>query len=164
MNKKGLKGQFQGNMSVFHYNRAKESKIVLLMGENEGDFANLPIIDAKYIIRVINKIDITNGEKSPDYHHISCKTGEGLDDLMMTIKNKIGENFTSDNILITRARHRECFIKCHEHLKLFLENRNSYDIASEHLRSAGMWIGKLTGEIELDEILDVVFREFCIGK
>lgn len=90
---------------------------------------------------------------------------EGIDELLDIIKKRIKKNMnSSENVLITRARHRECFQKCHDYLQLFLDNKSSHDIASEYLRESAKWLGKITGEIDLEEILDVVFREFCIGK
>ena len=45
-----------------------------------------------------------------------------------------------------------------------MEFKLHVDVSAEYLREASFWLGKITGEIDLEEILDVVFAEFCIGK
>lgn len=75
---------------------------------------------------------------------------------------------------LTNERHRLLIIKCLENLNNFtndfsdensLENPNiDFAITAEYLREASRCIGRITGSINTEEILDVIFRDFCIGK
>jgi tRNA modification GTPase len=144
--------------------RARESRLVIMLAESESGFDQIDQFQGQNVVKVINKIDLKTCERQEGFYYISCKSNEGIDEFIAFIKEKVETTLSPENILITRARHRQCFEKCRHHLEMFLETKDSYDIASEHLREAGNWLGKVTGEIDLEEILDVVFKEFCIGK
>ena len=64
---------------------------------------------------------------------------------------------------LSRARHRVALGKVAKHLQDTLE-ASAPELAAEHLRMALREIGRLTGRVDLDELLDVVFRDFCLGK
>ena len=71
--------------------------------------------------------------------------------------------------LITRARHREHLRRCADALEAFeqyagLGDRAPLDLAAEEIRIAANELGKITGRIDVEELLDVIFRDFCIGK
>lgn len=139
--------------------------MVILLQDNEENKDHTEFFDPKKLLKVYNKKDLINQEINQENMYISCKEMEGIDELLNIIKNRIKNNMnTSENVLITRARHRECFQKCYDCLQLFLDHKESHDIASEYLRESTRWLGKVTGEIDLEEVLDVVFKEFCIGK
>lgn len=68
---------------------------------------------------------------------------------------------------LTQQRHRENLQKCVNCLKSFkIKKEDSIDLAliAEEIRQASKWIGFLTGQVTTEEILDVIFRDFCIGK
>jgi tRNA modification GTPase len=65
--------------------------------------------------------------------------------------------------VLSRARHRVAVEKAERHLRDSL-NASAPELAAEHLRSALREIGRITGRVDLDELLDVVFRDFCLGK
>jgi tRNA modification GTPase len=100
----------------------------------------------------------------PDKFQISCKETTGIDQLLNEITNQVKNRLTTEDVIITRSRHRECFKKCLENIEKFFLYKYNVDVSIEYLREAGFWLGKITGEIDLEEILDVVFKEFCIGK
>ena len=102
---------------------------------------------------------------------VSCTTGQGLSELekmlSMTIANLLETSESQESresTLITRDRHRRHLTECLDHLDLFLSNRLAMDVAAEELRLAMMELGKITGIVDVDEILDIIFRDFCIGK
>ena len=64
---------------------------------------------------------------------------------------------------MTRARHRQSLEKTNDFLKKSIYN-NDLELVAEDLRSAMKEIGKITGKVAVEDILDVIFREFCIGK
>ncbi len=76
------------------------------------------------------------------------------------VKNRydIGEN-----PLITRERHRKAASDCLEALKRSL-NVDQIELLAEDLRLAIYALARITGRVDVEDILDVVFRDFCIGK
>ena len=73
---------------------------------------------------------------------------------------------SSDDILITRERHRQHLEQCLDHLKNF--NRKNevedFDKAAEDLRLATRHLGMIVGKVDVEEILGSIFNDFCIGK
>ena len=80
---------------------------------------------------------------------------------------KLEKKFISSNdIIITRSRHRDNIEKCIYHLKTF-QNKNSeeeFDKAAEDLRLAVRHLGLIVGKVDVEEILGYIFNDFCIGK
>ena len=76
----------------------------------------------------------------------------------------IADKFTSNsNTIITRERYREALNECLDNLKTFSLNKE-IELSAEDIRLAARAIGKITGRIEVEEILDKIFGSFCIGK
>lgn len=65
---------------------------------------------------------------------------------------------------MTRHRHRVLLQECNKHLSNFLDEDLQPDMACEELRGAVQAISKITGHIDVENVLDVLFRDFCIGK
>jgi tRNA modification GTPase len=65
--------------------------------------------------------------------------------------------------LITRARHRESWQRALTHLQRF-NTHTPLELMCEELRIAATAIGRITGKIAVDDLLDVIFSRFCIGK
>ena len=90
-----------------------------------------------------------------------------MDVLIKAIKEKLKKKFIkSDDILITRERHRQNLEQCVFHLNNF-EQKNSleeFDKASEDLRLATRHLGVIVGKVDVEEILGSIFNDFCIGK
>ena len=87
--------------------------------------------------------------------------------MIKAIKEKLKKKFIrSDNILITRERHRQNLEQCLFHLNNF-EEKNSveeFDKAAEDLRLATRHLGTIVGKVDVEEILGSIFSDFCIGK
>jgi tRNA modification GTPase len=64
---------------------------------------------------------------------------------------------------LTRARHREALVDCHDSLVRALI-APEIALAAEDVRLALRALGRITGTVRIDELLDVIFRDFCIGK
>lgn len=76
-------------------------------------------------------------------------------------------NPSAETPTLSHARHQHHLKICLEQIEIFLENVNiEYDMAIlvERLRNCTRSIGKITGQIRADDILNVIFRDFCIGK
>ncbi|WAR04662.1 GTPB3-like protein [Mya arenaria] len=100
---------------------------------------------------------------------ISCTSGKGMDALVTALTRKVEQmcgNPLSGHPSLTQARHRAHLTACVAHLDHFRSGRPGGDIVlqSESLRRALREIGKLTGRITTEDILDVIFHDFCIGK
>ena len=102
-----------------------------------------------------------------DHILISIKNNINLDNLISKIKDHLKNKFiSSEDILITRARHRQHLEKCLEHLKSFNEKNEieDFDKAAEDLRLATRNLGMIVGKVDVEELLGSIFNDFCIGK
>ena len=127
---------------------------------------------SKKAILVINKMDlgidqISNEIKKYDPMCISVKEEINLDKLINLIKQNLKNKFiSSEDIYITRERHRINLEKCFENLKNFEEKKSleDFDKAAEDLRLATRYLGIIVGKVDIEEILGSIFDDFCIGK
>lgn len=118
------------------------------------------------IVYVANKVDkvIRKNIINKSHIQISAKYNQGIDELVNIIINIIKENFSSSsNCLITRIRYRKALEECLDNLEIFSLDKE-IELAAEDIRLACRAIGKITGNVEVDEILDKIFGSFCIGK
>jgi tRNA modification GTPase len=97
---------------------------------------------------------------------ISATTGTGVDALVATLVTFASEFFTTtESALITRARHRQALEETATALDRALNDAGRREeLIAEELRAATTTLGRLTGRIDVEDILDVIFRDFCIGK
>lgn len=98
----------------------------------------------------------------------SCSTQRGIGDLVKVLTKELealcGKPAESSPVL-TQARHRTHLEQCLKHLQQFsVQVQDDSVIGAEHLRIALTHIGKITGRVFTEDILDVIFRDFCIGK
>ena len=110
---------------------------------------------------------INNKEFKIEPHIISIKDNKNLDKLIEAVKLKLNKQFLkTNNVLITRSRHRLHLKECHKHLKVFLEKKNNqeFDLAAEDLRLSIRHLGTIVGKVDVEEILGSIFDNFCIGK
>ena len=154
--------------------RAEDADLNIIILEPKSiDFTSFltDLADEKAII-VINKSDLgieKLDEKIKKYNpiRISIKEEKNLDKLIYLIKAKLKNKFiTSEDILITRERHRENLEQCLFNLKNF-EKKNEqkdFDKAAEDLRLATRQLGAIVGKVDVEEILGSIFSDFCIGK
>jgi tRNA modification GTPase len=146
-------------------NRAKTAELKLLLidsvtkSESYNDFIDN---NDKNTLVIYTKNDLAKAPKNG--LSISTQTGEGIPELIEAIKNKIlNEMGEAPSPLITRTRHREALQKARDALDRFSLN-TPLELQCEELRIAAQAIGKITGKIDVEDVLDVVFSTFCIGK
>jgi len=155
-------------------NRAEEADLKLVVVDAKNlDFTDIlkGLLDQNAIL-VINKSDLLKGDIDPEIkklNHvlISIKENLNIDELILKIKNNLKNKFiTSDDILITRERHRQHLEQCLEHLKNFNKKNEAedFDKAAEDLRLATRHLGMIVGKVDVEEILGSIFNDFCIGK
>ena len=147
-------------------------KLVIVSAKNVDFTAVLKDLLTKNAILVLNKSDLMKGKinsKLKKYEHIiiSIKKDSNLNKLILKIKNKLKNKFTnSEDILITRERHRQSLINCLQHLEKFKRQKSvqNFDKAAEDLRLATRHLGMIVGKVGVDELLGSIFNDFCIGK
>jgi tRNA modification GTPase len=155
-------------------NKAEEADLKLVVVDAKKlDFPDVlkGLLDQNSIL-VINKSDLLREDIDPEIkklNHvlISIKENLNIDELISKIKNNLKNKFiTSDDILITRVRHRQHLEQCLEHLKNFNKKNEDedFDKAAEDLRLATRHIGMIVGKVDVEEILGSIFNDFCIGK
>jgi tRNA modification GTPase len=154
--------------------RAEEADLKLVVVDAKNlDFTDVlrRLLD-KNAILVINKSDLLEKDIDPEIKKInhvliSIKDNSNIDKLILNIKNNLKNKFiTSDDILITRERHRQHLQQCLDHLKNFNQKKEieDFDKAAEDLRLATRHLGMIVGKVDVEEILGSIFNDFCIGK
>src|SRR5580658_8335031 len=98
---------------------------------------------------------------------LSAQMGDGIDILVGALSRFAKEFFgATEPVLVTRVRHRRALVETAAALDRALAGKNSgsEELIAEELRSAATTLGRLTGRVDVEDILDVIFRDFCIGK
>jgi tRNA modification GTPase len=162
---------------------AKEADIVLLLYDaaavSKGTSAP-PVMENRHegseaeerkTITVVNKVDLARPDLSRVPQGtilISAKTGHGLDALRTALIRFAEESYGgTETPLITRARHRQEIERARCALNQFLgcaDTAGNPELAAEHLREAADALGRLTGRLDVEDVLGQIFSEFCIGK
>ena len=114
---------------------------------------------------VANKSDLAPAPSAPAGALIvSAVTGQGLDELRARLLAEAEARMDSgDTPAITRARHRAALRECVAGLERAAV-ASSPELVAEDVRLAARSLGRITGRVEVEDLLDVIFREFCIGK
>jgi len=162
--------------------RAAEADLVLWLTENEG--AN-PVSGAKspetWLVRT--KIDLRgnkttahsgevsaracSGTEEPHVYELSAQSGAGVETLLADLAQYARETLESrEPALVTRERQRHLLEQTNSALKRAISRGSDgqEDLFAEELRLAGQSLGRITGRVDVEDILDVIFRDFCIGK
>ncbi len=121
-----------------------------------------PVSDKENEIIICNKCDIENG--GPGIH-VSAITGQGFDELMNVIKQKIHEQMAgAESDIVINERVKSHLIKARDELEEAVIDFESFDIFAERVRIAAGEMGQILGIIGTDEVLDAVFGQLCLGK
>jgi len=94
---------------------------------------------------------------------ISALTGEGIDALLSALGERVAQTYRIEAPILTRARHRQAL----EEASLSLRRASGAplpELRAEDLRLALRSLGHITGAVDVEDLLDVIFRDFCIGK
>jgi tRNA modification GTPase len=115
-------------------------------------------------LAVRNKIDLASVGAAEGIS-LSAKTGEGIDTLVAELKARAREALVAgaESPAVTRARHRA---ELEGALAALERSRTAgpSELKAEELRIAARHLGRLTGNIDVEEVLGAIFSEFCIGK
>jgi len=159
------------------HHRARDADMRLVVFDAETwpvlDENTRALIDGDTII-VVNKVDLANpGDKLAvdeiEAIPISALTGAGIERLLTTLANRVARSF--DNMAApvpTRARHRQALEDCGNALdrvrRAATERQQASELMAEDMRLATRALGRITGRVDVEDLLDVIFRDFCIGK
>lgn len=119
-------------------------------------------------IDVVNKLDL-EGARAPGETEIgvSVKTGAGIDALLAALATHAGELMAAggDGGAPTRARHRHALIEARDAVLAAASGEGRpVELIAEDLRLAARALGRITGRVDVEDLLDSIFRDFCIGK
>ncbi|XP_074019904.1 5-taurinomethyluridine-[tRNA] synthase subunit GTPB3, mitochondrial [Numenius arquata] len=139
-----------------------------------------PPATATPCILVLNKADLlrggggalrdacARGNPLPPTTLISCKTGEGLDHLLELLGQQLARlcgDPLAGSPSLTQSRHSLHLGDCAGALARYgRERRRDLGLAAERLRLARRHLGRITGHVGAEDILDIIFRDFCVGK
>jgi tRNA modification GTPase len=149
---------------------AQNADIVLLLFDGAAlpslDPHSLKLIDNR-TMAYVTKGDVARssarirGESLPT---LSVATGQGIDRLLSDLTRRVADTMgASERPYLTRARHREAL---NEALSALARAQDAMlpELVAEDLRLSLRWIGRITGRVDVEDLLDIIFRDFCIGK
>jgi tRNA modification GTPase len=114
-------------------------------------------------LRVQTKIDLL--EVAADGLAISTLTGAGLSELISVLSQRAATAMAvGEAPSLTRARHREVLTEALTHLSSAQKQQHDLVLAAEELRLAARALGRITGRVDVEDVLDIIFSSFCIGK
>jgi tRNA modification GTPase len=155
--------------------RAAEADLVLWLvdaasGEGDSESANRLGSTSRWVVAnkadlVAEKPGIIKNEAEFNYL-ISAQAGQGMDRLLTDLSAYAREYFAgAESGMVTRMRHRDALERTVASLDRALNEANGQEeLIAEELRAAATTLGRLTGRVDVEDILDVIFRDFCIGK
>ncbi|CAL1679169.1 unnamed protein product [Lasius platythorax] len=133
-------------------------------------------IGKERFIVIMNKRDLLRAEDKRrldvvEAVLVSCKTEDGFQDLLRSLTDRFsnicGEP-SAESPTISQARHRDHLTRCLRHLRNYFElcanEQHDVAIAAEEIHKAMRELGRITGHVSTNEILDIIFKTFCIGK
>lgn len=118
------------------------------------------------ILRIASKSDLASAPVPPTIIAISALTGAGLDTLLAELLERARSQIGGiEAAVITRARHRQELERAQTALLAFLHGPAAeLELRAEDLRTATAALGRLTGRVDVEDILGKIFSDFCIGK
>jgi tRNA modification GTPase len=142
--------------------QADASDLVLLLCDGTVPYTDYPGVAPD--LAVWNKSDLPGFQKR-DGISLSLKSGEGLADLIAALTAMVAERLETkgQTPALTRPRHRQALGEALASLR-HAQTAPEPELFAEDLRLALRAIGRITGKVDVEELLDSVFRDFCIGK
>ena len=152
--------------------RAAAADLVLMLDDvTLGEPSGVASEDAAGVWRVGTKVDCIDSAVERDRLSaefdilLSSETGEGLDELVARLAVFARDHMDpGESGLVTRARHRSGLEACLRALDAAGQRGLPLELRAEELRRATDALGRLTGRVDVEDLLDVIFRDFCIGK
>jgi len=150
--------------------RAEAADLVLLLEPTGGVSIYLPIQPHQTLWRIRTKSDLIDSDSKQslsqkDSLSISAKTGAGIDELLKRL-SKEADRFAGEPALVTRERQRVALGEAALRISssLALTRPGQEELFAEELRLAARSLGRVTGRVDVEDVLDKIFSSFCIGK
>lgn len=141
-------------------------KLLVFDGLSDPDAATLALVDGDALL-VMNKADQPGARpplSGPSVLQVSARMGDGIPTLLAALQEQVAKRYAPSGApALTRARHRSALEDCLSHLQRALQAPLP-ELAAEDVRLAARALGRITGRVDVEELLDVIFRDFCIGK
>ena len=148
--------------------RAEEADVVLWLVDATAPVWEPPsALKAKACVVAVNKIDLApEAGVGRNAMPVSARTGQGLERVIAALEEQaaLATESGAGSPLMTRARHRVELEGARDALMHFGDPSLSPELKAEELRIAARHLGRLTGRIDVEEVLGAIFAEFCIGK
>jgi tRNA modification GTPase len=149
--------------------RARGADLILWVSDGRAETAPWPpelTRGGARVVRVENKMDIRSEAPGGDAIAVSALTGLGLSELLRCLVDAARDSIgTLEQPALTAVRHRIELERCEAALRQFLAgSAESLELRAEDLRRAANALGRLTGRIDSEQVLDRIFSRFCIGK
>jgi tRNA modification GTPase len=142
--------------------RAAAADVVVQVLPPAGGYEQDTILARGRIVRVAGKADLL-AARPAGVLAVSGTTGEGLEQLREVLSDEATRLTRSEGAPpLTRARHRSGLTEAHE--RLASAAGATAELRGEDLRLALRAIGRVTGAVGVEDVLDSIFRQFCIGK
>ncbi|MCH4541044.1 tRNA uridine-5-carboxymethylaminomethyl(34) synthesis GTPase MnmE [Ochrobactrum sp. A-1] len=146
--------------------RMADADLVLLLEDMSDPIEVMPDETSAILWKIGTKADL-KGESSGNWsYRISTKNGEGLDGLLNALQSfaevQIGQ---IEDAVPTRQRHINLLRSTVAEIDRAISGTNlPLELRAENMRLASQHLGRITGDVDVEEILDVIFSQFCIGK
>jgi tRNA modification GTPase len=135
---------------------ARRARIIIMLTEPGVSYPDIPLSEGQTVIRIVNKTEV-----------FQAKYGIGIDNLRQQLITA-APPFSDTDVIVTNARHYDALRRASQSLSRVLEGLRSHlsgDIISEDLRDVLSILSEITGgQITSSEILETVFKNFCVGK
>ncbi|MBM3502638.1 MAG: tRNA uridine-5-carboxymethylaminomethyl(34) synthesis GTPase MnmE [Alphaproteobacteria bacterium] len=129
-----------------------------------GEAAVRAMVDARSVV-VINKADLARPTLNGEEIALSAVTGFGFERLVQVLRERVDQLMAVQGgaMPLTRERHRQALEDCVAALRASADHTEP-ELAAEELRVAAQCLGRITGRVDVEDLLDLIFRDFCIGK
>ncbi len=156
----------------------KSADLILLVLDGSQKLSSedeeiIKLVKNKKVLVVVNKIDLSDNivldnYKFTDVLRVSATNKTNIDNVKKTIYDKIvDENIINSNVVITSTRHYSILCRAQKICKDILsgiDNGNSVELISIDLNNLWLTLGEITGETNNEEIINSIFKNFCVGK
>jgi tRNA modification GTPase len=149
--------------------RLRTADLVLLLssGDDVSEDHEAIELSSGAVMKVRTKSDLLPVEsRDAGEWAISAKTGAGIDDLLAEVERRLNAGYDARVAVITRERHRSALSDAASHLERVSAYRPDAlpELVAEDIRLGMRALGRITGRVGVEEILDRLFAGFCIGK
>lgn len=140
---------------------AESADLILWLSDSTEPAAPPLEVSGRPLLCVATKVDLARPGAGADIG-ISVVTGEGVAELIARLGSAASESLGGGQALVTRARQAEAIGDAAEALERVPDAAE--EVAADLLRTASAAIGRLSGRVDVEDVLDQLFGEFCIGK